>query len=119
MALADGPEEAKLGALEILDRLGARPMADRVRSQLRDLGLERVPRGPTKATLSNPAGLTSRQLEVLRLMAHGLSNTQIADELYVSKKTVEHHVSAVYSKLGVSSRSKAIRAAVEVGAVEN
>ncbi|HUG31853.1 MAG TPA: AAA family ATPase [Acidimicrobiia bacterium] len=118
MALADGTEEAKLEALEIFDRLDARPMADRVRSQLRDLGLDRVPRGPTKATLSNPAGLTSRQLEVLRLMADGLSNSQIADKLYVSKKTVEHHVSAVYSKLGVSSRPKAIRAAVEMGAVE-
>ncbi len=118
MALADGAEEAKLEALEIFDRLDARPMADRVRAQLRDLGVERVPRGPTKATLSNPAGLTARQLEVLRLMADGLTNGQIADELYVSKKTVEHHVSAVYSKLGVSSRSRAIRAAVEVGAVE-
>lgn len=118
MALADGTEEAKLEALEILDRRDARPMADRVRSQLRDLGIGRVPRGPTKTTLSNPAGLTSRQLEVLRLMSDGLSNGQIAEKLYLSKKTVEHHVSAVYSKLGVSSRPRAIRAAVEVGAVE-
>ena len=118
MALADGPVEAKTEALGILDRLGARPMGDRVRSRLRDLGVESIPRGPSKDTLSNPAGLTARQLEVLRLMADGLSNHQIAEQLYVSKKTVEHHVSAVYSKLGVSSRPKAIRAAVEVGAVE-
>lgn len=118
MALADGTKDAKLEALDIFDHLGARPMADLVRSQLRDLGVERVPRGPTKATLSNPAGLTARQLEVLRLMADGLTNNQIADRLYVSKKTIEHHVSAVYSKLGVSSRPGALRAAVEVGAVE-
>jgi len=118
MALADGPVEAKTEALGILDRLGARPMGDRVRSRLRDLGVESIPRGPSKDTFSNPAGLTARQLEVLRLMADGLSNHQIAEQLYVSKKTVEHHVSAVYSKLGVSSRPKAIRAAVEVGAVE-
>lgn len=118
MALVDGPEEAQIEALEILDSLGAGPLADRTRARLRSLGVEKVPRGPSKATRSNPAGLTSRQLEVLRLMADGLSNSQIADTLYVSKKTVEHHVSAVYSKLGVSSRPRAIRAAVEVGAVE-
>lgn len=118
MALADGTEEAKLEALEIFDRLGAGPMADRVRSQLRDLGVERVPRGPRKTTLSNPAGLTARQLEVLRLMADGLTNSQIADKLYVSKKTVEHHVSAVYSRLGVDTRAQAINAAREIGAVE-
>jgi DNA-binding CsgD family transcriptional regulator/tetratricopeptide (TPR) repeat protein len=118
MALADGPEEAKLEALEILDTLGARPLADRVRAQLRDLGVDSIPRGPTRQTLSNPAGLTARQLEVLRLVADGRSNAEIANELYVSKKTVEHHVSAIYSKLGVGSRPEAMRAAAEVGAVE-
>jgi DNA-binding CsgD family transcriptional regulator len=115
LALADGPEEAKLEALAILDSLGARPMSERLRKQLRDLGVDSIPRGPTKATLANPAGLTSRQLEVLGLIANGLTNTEIADELYVSKKTVEHHISAVYSKLGVKSRSQAMRAAVDMG----
>jgi DNA-binding CsgD family transcriptional regulator/tetratricopeptide (TPR) repeat protein len=115
LALADGPEEAKLEALGIFDSLGARPMGDRLRRQLRDLGVVGIPRGPTKVTLANPAGLTTRQLEVLRLIAEGLNNTEIADELYVSKKTVEHHISAVYSKLGVKSRSRAIRAAVDLG----
>lgn len=119
MALADGPEQAKLEALEILDQLGARPLADRVRSRLRELGVESIPRGPTRRTRSNPAGLTARQLEVLRLMVDGLSNPQIAERLYLSKKTVEHHISAIYTKLGVSSRPRAIRAAAEVGAIEN
>ena len=118
IALADGPEVAKLEALDTLDRLDARPMADRVRHQLRDLGVESIPRGPTKETLSNPAGLTSRQLEVLRLIAGGSNNEQISDELYISKKTVEHHVSAIYSKLGVSSRLEAMRTAAEVGVFE-
>jgi DNA-binding NarL/FixJ family response regulator len=93
-------------------------MADRLRSRLRDLGVEGIPRGPTKTTLANPAGLTARQLEVLRHLADGLSNDQIAEELYLSKKTVEHHVSAIYSKLGVTTRARAIKAAMEVGAVE-
>jgi DNA-binding CsgD family transcriptional regulator len=118
MALADGPVTAKLEALEILDSVAARPMADRLRSRLRDLGVEGIPRGPTKTTLANPAGLTARQLEVLRHLADGLTNDQIAEELYLSKKTVEHHVSAIYSKLGVTTRARAIKAAMEVGAVE-
>ncbi len=115
MALADGREQAKLEALEILDWLGARPLADRLRSQLRESGVGSIPRGPTKRTLSNPAGLTTRQLEVLRLIADGHSNTKIADELYISKKTVEHHVSAIYTKLDVNSRHEAIQAAAELG----
>jgi len=118
LALADGPENAKLEALAIFDSLGARPMGDRLRKVLRDLGVDGVPRGPTKKTLANPSGLTNRQLEVLRLIVDGLDNTEIARELYVSKKTVEHHISAIYSKLGVDSRTKAVNAALEVGAVE-
>jgi DNA-binding CsgD family transcriptional regulator len=118
MALADGPEAAKLEALEILDGLGGRPLADLIRRELRNMGVESVPRGPTKGTRANPAGLTPRQLEVLRLVVEGLSNEQIAEQLYLSKKTVEHHISAIYSKLGVGSRTKAINVAVEVGAVE-
>jgi DNA-binding NarL/FixJ family response regulator len=91
-------------------------MADRVRGQLRSAGVDRIPRGPTKATRDNPAGLTSRQLEVLQLLADGLTNGEIADRLFVSKKTVEHHVSAVYMKLGVTSRSRAVREAERMGA---
>jgi DNA-binding CsgD family transcriptional regulator/tetratricopeptide (TPR) repeat protein len=118
LALADGPEAAKLEALDILDQLDARPIADRVRQQLRSAGARSIPRGPTRQTVSNPARLTSRQLEVLRLIADGSTNEQIADELFISKKTVEHHVSAIYAKLGVDSRTKAVNAALEVGAVE-
>lgn len=117
MALTDGPSEAQLEALEILDSLGARPMADRVRSQLRESGVDSIPRGPSKATLANPAGLTTRQLEVLQLVADGLNNGQIAAELYLSKKTVEHHVSAIYTKLGVDSRTKAVKEGERLGAV--
>jgi DNA-binding CsgD family transcriptional regulator/tetratricopeptide (TPR) repeat protein len=117
LALADGPVKAKLESLAIFDSLGASPMGDRLRKVLRDLGVGGVPRGPTKETLANPRGLTNRQLEVLRLIVDGLDNTEIARELYVSKKTVEHHVSAIYSKLGVDSRTKAVNAALAVGVV--
>jgi DNA-binding NarL/FixJ family response regulator len=117
MALADGAVTDQLEALEILDTLAARPLADRIRARLRVLGHQAVPRGPNRATMANPAGLTNRQLEVVRLIAEGLSNDEIADRLFLSKKTVEHHVSAIYSKLGVKTRTKAVKIAAEVGAV--
>jgi DNA-binding NarL/FixJ family response regulator len=66
-----------------------------------------VPRGPIETTRSNPVGLTDRQLEVLTLMVAGLSNGEIAEKLWIAKKTVEHHVAAIFAMLDVDSRSKA------------
>lgn len=118
MALADGDEEARLSSLEIFDRLGAAPAGRKVRALLREMGVQGVPRGPASATRANPANLTPRQLEVLQLMALGQSNGEIAEQLFVSKKTVEHHVSAVFAKLGVDSRSKAVALAIKDSIVE-
>ncbi len=118
LALADGDETACLEALPTFDSLGARPAASLVRARLRDVGVKNIPKGPTKQTLANPAGLTSRQLEVLGLMASGMSNAEIADELFLAKKTVEHHVSAIFSKLSVTTRAKAIVAAHELGTTQ-
>ncbi|HVR78982.1 MAG TPA: LuxR C-terminal-related transcriptional regulator [Acidimicrobiia bacterium] len=108
LALAEGDEEAMLEAIRIFDGLGARPAARIVRSRLRAMGVAHIPQGPRSETRANPAGLTNRQMEVLGLMAEGLSNGEIADRLYISKKTTEHHVSAVLAKLGASTRAKAI-----------
>jgi DNA-binding NarL/FixJ family response regulator len=63
-------------------------------------------------------GLTHRQLEVLQLLAAGLTNAEIAARLFVSPKTVDHHVSAVLMKLEVGSRHDAAAAAVEMGLVD-
>lgn len=71
-----------------------------------------------KATRANPEGLTPRQLEVLESMALGLSNGEIADKLFLSKRTVENHVSAVLMKLGVDTRSKAVAVAVQRSIIE-
>ena len=114
-ALALGDEEAGLEALGLLDGLGARQPAQRLRRQLRRRGTLRVPRGPIRATAANPAGLTGRQVEVLGLLAQGLSNAEIADRLSLSAKTVEHHVSALLAKLGVGSRRQAAEAARRLG----
>jgi DNA-binding NarL/FixJ family response regulator len=63
------------------------------------------------------AALTNRQLEVLLLVADGKSNREIARALVVSEKTVEHHLSTVFSKLGVSSRAAATALAFRAGIV--
>jgi len=60
-----------------------------------------------------PAGLTAREVEVLRLLAGGLTDQQIADKLVLSPRTVHAHISSIYSKLAVTSRSAATRYAIE------
>jgi DNA-binding CsgD family transcriptional regulator/tetratricopeptide (TPR) repeat protein len=116
LALACGDQdEALLEALRLLDGLGARQAALRLRRQLRRRGNLRVPRGPTRATAANPAGLTGRQVEVLGLLAEGLTDAEIARRLSLSTKTVGHHVSALLAKLGVGSRRQAAAAARRLG----
>jgi DNA-binding NarL/FixJ family response regulator len=60
-----------------------------------------------------PFGLTAREVEVLRLLAQGLSDAQIAEHLVISPRTVNRHVTSLYSKLSVSSRAAATRLAHE------
>jgi DNA-binding CsgD family transcriptional regulator len=116
LALACGDQdEALLEGLALLDGLGARQTALRLRRQLRQRGNLRVPRGPTRATAANPAGLTGRQVEVLGLLAQGLTDAEIAEQLSLSAKTVGHHVSALLAKLGVGSRREAAAAARRLG----
>jgi DNA-binding CsgD family transcriptional regulator len=105
-ALSAGDEASCREALMIYDRLGARPAADALRQRLRSEGSAHVPRGPRSATRRNPLGLTPRQAEILSLLQEGLTNARIARRLQISMKTVDHHVSAVLGKLGVSSRSE-------------
>jgi predicted ATPase/DNA-binding CsgD family transcriptional regulator len=101
-------------AIAIARRLGAAPLVERLARRMRALGLA-VPHGPRASTRANPAGLTARQLEVLALIVDGRTNAEIADRLFVSTRTAEHHVSAVLEKLGVGTRRDAARRAVELG----
>ncbi len=114
-ALAAGDEAAALAALATYQRLGAVRLAEAIRSDLRRRGVARIPRGPRAATAAQPAGLTPRQVDVLLLLAEGLSNAEISSRLTLSAKTVDHHVSAVLAKLGVSSRGQAVAAARRLG----
>ena len=114
-ALAEGNEPAQLAALEIFDRLGARPELERLRQRLRASGARHIPRGPRPATRGNPFGLTAREAEIAALLARALTNARIGARLHISPKTVDHHVSAILGKLGVASREEAGRMAITLG----
>jgi DNA-binding CsgD family transcriptional regulator len=101
---------AARAARDALERLGARPDADRAAALLRDLGVA----GRT-ATRGERDALTAREREVLRLVAAGLSNGEIAGRLVIAPKTAEHHVSRVLAKLGVRSRAEAAAHAMREG----
>ena len=86
-ARAESEDEAVLRrALAEFDRLGARPMAGVVTRRLRDLGAHAIARGPRPTTRANHARLTSREMEIWRLLSEGLRNAEIADRLSVSTK---------------------------------
>jgi len=115
LALADGDEAALATALAEFERLGARPMVERVVKRLRSLGVRGIPRGPHHATRQHPLLLTPRESEVLQLLAGGLTNAQIGKRLVLSERTVAHHVSAILGKLGVKTRGEAADRAKTLG----
>jgi DNA-binding CsgD family transcriptional regulator len=116
LALVESTDEADLRrSLEAFQDLGARPAAAIVARRLRDLGARGLRRGPRPETRSNPANLTRREAEVLTLLSEGASNAEIAARLFLSEKTVHHHVSAVLRKLGVRRRAQAAAAATRLG----
>jgi ATP/maltotriose-dependent transcriptional regulator MalT len=104
----NGTEAEQLQALAILEQLGATPAARSLRRQMRVRGVRRIPRGSQATTRRHPHGLTKREAETLALMNEGLRNAAIARRLFVSTKTIDHHVSAILTKLGVHSRAAAI-----------
>jgi DNA-binding CsgD family transcriptional regulator/tetratricopeptide (TPR) repeat protein len=103
--LESGDVVATTEGLELLNALGATPAARLARQRLRDLGVTRIPRRRDRG--ANPGGLTDRQMEILRMVAAGMSNRQIAERLVISSRTVDHHVSAVLRQLGARSRQHA------------
>ena len=116
-ALLDSSEEIDLReARARFDRLGAKALVERCDAKLRSIGAK-VPRGARPSTRSNVGGLTDREVEVLALLEEGLRNAEIAAALFLSEKTVGHHVSSILAKLGVSSRLEAVRRARDLTAV--
>jgi DNA-binding CsgD family transcriptional regulator len=109
--LAD--ESSLRQALGVFNQLGAQPMAAIVTQRMRALGVASIPRGPRRSTRANPFGLTAREAEVLDQMRAGWTNCEIAERLFLSERTVEHHVSSVLAKLGARTRRDAVRIAQE------
>jgi DNA-binding CsgD family transcriptional regulator len=114
LALA-GDEPALREAFDILSRVGALGVLKGLRHRLKARGAGAIPRGSRRSTRANPAGLTNRQLDVLRLLAQGLPNAAIASRLGLSQRTVDHHVSAVLGKIGAATRAEAAAIAVARG----
>ena len=107
-ALSRSPLDPDLReALLAFNALGAPLDAARVVHRLRELGLG-IPRGQRPSTRSNPAFLTRREMQVLALLADGNSNRDIAEQLSLSHRTIEHHVASILAKLDASSRLQAI-----------
>jgi DNA-binding CsgD family transcriptional regulator/tetratricopeptide (TPR) repeat protein len=104
-------------ALELFTAIGAAPAAGLARRALQEQGMK-VPaaRGPRATTAAHPAGLTAREAEVLEVLRVGLTNAEIAKRLYLSPRTVDHHVSSILAKLGVSTRVEAAAHAAAVDA---
>ena len=110
-------EDERREAVRRLQELGAVQAARATARRLRSQGARGLARGPCATTRANPAHLTSREQETLDLLADGLTNAQIAARLFVSVRTVDHHVARVISKLSVANRSAAVAEARRRGLV--
>ncbi len=117
LALSASPDlTAARRAVDIVDTIGAVAVRQAMLAERHSRGLP-VPRGPRPASSTNPSQLTAREMEVLGLLIDGLSNAEIAARLFLSEKTVGHHVSAVLRKLGEPTRSRAVAAALRKGII--
>lgn len=101
-----------------LQLLGAVPAARMAAKRLRERGVA-VPRGPRPATRANAAQLTARELDVLALVADGLRNADVAERLFLSPRTVDHHVAAILRKLEVRTRGEAVAAGTRLGLLQH
>ena len=119
LALLDATDEASLRkALWTFIDLGASATVRLTRQKMRRLAIRSIPVGPRTATRKHPLGLTRREREVLELICARLTNAEIAQKLFISVKTVDHHVSAVLAKLDTPTRRAAAARAAKLGLIK-
>src|SRR4030095_9501660 len=115
LSLFEGTDDDKRQALSMMQQLGADAICEKLKMEMRFSGIKKIPRGLRNSTRINPAQLTNRELDVLHLLKKGIQNKEIAGTLFISPKTVDHHISSILFKLDVASRSKAVTEAVRLG----
>jgi DNA-binding CsgD family transcriptional regulator len=115
LVLFEGKDDDKRKAIAMVQDLGAIAVYEKMKQEMRNLGIKNIPRGIRNSTRSNAAFLTGREMDVLQLLKEELHNKEIAAQLYISAKTVDHHISSILFKLDANSRSKAITEAVRMG----
>jgi len=118
LTLFEGSENDKREAITIVHQLGANAVYQKMKLEMRTMGVKNIPRGIRKTTLANPANLTERELEVLQLLKEGLQNKEIANKLFISPRTVDHHIASILFKLSVNSRTKAVKEAIHLKIVK-
>ena len=113
-----GNDEHKRKAIALVQALGATAVYEKMKKEMKTLGIKNIPRGIRESTRSNAALLTGREMDILKLLKQDLHNKEIAAQLYISAKTVDHHVSSILFKLDATSRSKAVAQAVRLGIIK-
>ena len=103
--LRSAAERALREGLQLADGMGAAPLVEAARQELRALGLR-----PRRSAVTGPDSLTPTERRVAELAASGLTNRQAAEALFVTVKTVETHLARVYQKLGISTRTELLKA---------
>ncbi len=114
LILSEGNEEQKRKALSILGQFGADAVCKKIKLEMRASGITKISRGLRESTKTNPAQLTNRELDILALVKEGFQNKEIAGHLFISPKTVDHHISSILFKLDVNSRTKAVAEAAKL-----
>ncbi len=114
LTLFEAGEDDKRKAITIIQALGANAIYEKLKMEMRGSGIKNIPRGIRKTTQSNPALLTDRELDVLQCLNEGMQNKEIAAKLFISAKTVDHHISSILYKLEVKSRVKAVQEAIRL-----
>ena len=114
LALFEGSIADKKKALMMVQSLGADAVYEKMKLEMRTSGIRNIPRGIRKTTQSNAAHLTEREIDVLLLLKEGMQNKEIAGRLFISAKTVDHHISALLFKLDVNTRIKAVQEAIQL-----